>query len=934
MVSLNKIGIHIPDRTNVHISNGIQKLDESLVPVDDTKITQIFDPQHEGQIIRAFYKNDIRNVSEITDENLLPVLSAKGIGVKKKAEIISRLNKFRAGSLPVVDVEPTASYEENGDKLLVFPDIIINSSDIRQLFNANNQIFINCNNDGMPYSSDFSALGLKVGSKKFNDITKKIQLDVQKYLTWKADHANLELDSNQYNLMLKYFGISDVLKVSINKLRESELKELEQEILFQYNISLDKRIIYVKHEIERQLAARKNWTTINRMMTNFDKNTPTLQEIGSVVGLTRERVRQIEKKIFSIKSNAVSGYRLEQVFTIENLRRNIPLLMVSELNNKLLMLFSQAGSKLIIQNSPFILSDSHNDKFHDLKRIAEVLNDAKKINIDTLWNFFDSFRGSRDEAKYKELVVETIKEFYGFNYIVNNTLFKSLSKPNIIYELVHSEFGNNFAINELDIKKLEIQYNQITGDALFSNGISSDKKRLLNNSLLRFSENQPGLLYIGSGEYEDDPSDKIGNNLKKQMVEFVNDSLLSMPSIKIYKVFSKFKNQLKDAGITSPNELYFIFKQILADTFDFSEGNEYSIWPKNAQKLPNDHVLIELLSQNHGKMAKAVIAKKLGWTETSVEQTSSKSPYLTIRNGVLIYRNISISENVRRFLVEQIDYQTRMHPQYLLPKLIQDQLKKNFSLINDLPTDMIQNLDAFGELIVIVDGKWKGFPQVMYFDDPVDLKAVIDDQFGDKAFDRDEYSNFLRSLGYSDTTGYMKLQKLQEDNDLVQVGVDKFIFSKYLKISDNEWNVINSYLLSLFNKGEAFVSLDTIIVNGPALPNVHGLTWTRDLLFSLARLSKVVRTLPWTTLESHTTLPVDPEIIVKQDSELKSILHLAQKLLGTYQGNLSESNVKKFLGEKHVLIGKSSTNELPKIFDLIISVDEDDVVHLKEANES
>ncbi|WP_265171150.1 hypothetical protein [Lentilactobacillus parabuchneri] len=247
---------------------------------------------------------------------------------------------------------------------------------------------------------------------------------------------------------------------------------------------------------------------------------------------------------------------------------------------------------------------------------------------------------------------------------------------------------------------------------------------------------------------------------------------------------------------------------------------------------------------------------------------------------------------------------------------------------------MIQNLDAFGELIVIVDGKWKGFPQVMYFDDPVDLKAVIDDQFGDKAFDRDEYSNFLRSLGYSDTTGYMKLQKLQEDNDLFQVGVDKFIFSKYLKISDNEWNVINSYLLSLFNKGEAFVSLDTIIVNGPALPNVHGLTWTRDLLFSLARLSKVVRTLPWTTLESHTTLPVDPEIIVKQDSELKSILHLAQKLLGTYQGNLSESNVKKFLGEKHVLIGKSSTNELPKIFDLIISVDEDDVVHLKEANES
>ena len=196
-------------------------------------------------------------------------------------------------------------------------------------------------------------------------------------------------------------------------------------------------------------------------------------------------------------------------------------------------------------------------------------------------------------------------------------------------------------------------------------------------------------------------------------------------------------------------------------------------------------------------------------TETSVEQTSSKSPYLAIRNGVVIYRNISIPENVRKFLIQQINFQTRIHPQYLLAKPIQDRLKKDFSLINDVPTEMIQSLNAFGELIVSVDGKWKGFPQIMYSNESVDLKDVIDDHFGDKAFDREDYSSFLKSLGYSNTTGYMKLQRLQEDDDLLQVGVDKFVFSKYLKISDDEWNAINSYLLSLF-KSKSFVSLDNI----------------------------------------------------------------------------------------------------------------------------
>ncbi|WP_143466454.1 hypothetical protein, partial [Lactococcus lactis] len=89
--------------------------------IDDAKITQIFDPHHEGQIIRAFYTNDIRSVSEVTNENLLAVMGEKGIGAKKRSEILDRLQMYHNGSLPLVN---QSSSNESQENIFVFPEII------------------------------------------------------------------------------------------------------------------------------------------------------------------------------------------------------------------------------------------------------------------------------------------------------------------------------------------------------------------------------------------------------------------------------------------------------------------------------------------------------------------------------------------------------------------------------------------------------------------------------------------------------------------------------------------------------------------------------------------------------------------------------------------------------------------------------------------
>ena len=148
----------------------------------------------------------------------------------------------------------------------------------------------------------------------------------------------------------------------------------------------------------------------------------------------------------------------------------------------------QSGSKFIVKDSPFVLVDFQNPRYDDFKEITELLGEAGEVDIDALWNVFESFKGSRDEGQYKTMLLKTIKEFYGFKYILNNTLYKSLSKRKTIYNLIHAKFGNNFSIDELDIQKLETQYNQITGETIFSNGISSGLKSIFETDFKRHSE--------------------------------------------------------------------------------------------------------------------------------------------------------------------------------------------------------------------------------------------------------------------------------------------------------------------------------------------------------------------------------------------------------------------------------------------------------------
>ncbi|MGA3486364.1 hypothetical protein ACA611_17370, partial [Lactiplantibacillus plantarum] len=99
------------------------------------------------------------------------------------------------------------------------------------------------------------------------------------------------------------------------------------------------------------------------------------------------------------------------------------------------------------------------------------------------------------------------------------------------------------------------EYKSITGNNLFESGLKRNPEDLVNNMLLRVEAQTPGILYVGGGRYEDDPSEKINNCFFAKVKLFTQESLQKVESIKINKIYSHFQSYLTQVGVDSPTEL-------------------------------------------------------------------------------------------------------------------------------------------------------------------------------------------------------------------------------------------------------------------------------------------------------------------------------------------------------------------------------------------
>ena len=148
----------------------------------------------------------------------------------------------------------------------------------------------------------------------------------------------------------------------------------------------------IEREREREIISRRYGL--------FDRK-ETLEQIGELLGITRERVRQLEKSVMSrLRASAEAG-ELEVITEVENtlvqtLTEMGNIARVSDLANKLTataaIKLDQSRLSFLAELSPNLTVVSDNDHFYQAIAITKV-HDEKAI------------------AKHISTIIETIKEF-------------------------------------------------------------------------------------------------------------------------------------------------------------------------------------------------------------------------------------------------------------------------------------------------------------------------------------------------------------------------------------------------------------------------------------------------------------------------------------------------------------------------------------------
>lgn len=927
LTALSKIGVIVSEGENSYKSKEDTNLPSLAVEKKCVRISDLFDPNHHHMIINAFKNNGIETTDDITSEKLRVVFKTKGIGKKKIAFVQETLQ----ANYLIKTEEPQKS-ETKYKK--IFPEIILHSFQIRKVFPDNAQVELKCTENGQIRDFDLAFLHLVKTSKKYKELKKRIERDITSYLKWINGHSEPLLDANHVREIVPKLGLSNNLLNAIDHFHDEQRQEFLEELNYELSLSLDRRVDAVQSELIKRISQKKNWLAIEDIMTSHPKS--TLQEIGDKVGITRERVRQIKVKICSLKCDLAKGYRIEQFLCWSYFKSNQPLVFIDELDNRLIGLLQDINSELIIQpknkhHTPFIILNQEKEILREVNNWVNKFQNENELNIDALWKFFKKFIGVRPEQAFRKQLMNKILKVYQYNYVFPEHAYKQMSRARVVYHIYFSKFGNNFSTSDLPFFTLNQEYKSVAGNDLFAPGLKREPENLVNNMLLRIAAHTPGIVYIGGGKYEDDPSERIDDSFFVRVKLFIQESLQEVESIKINKVYSHFQSYLTQVGVDSPTELYFVLKKNLSKSFSFAEGNELNIWSLNADKISNEEILSHLLENNGNRMAESDITEKLGWTRTSIEQTAIASSNLSYGNGEVYYQHLSIPAKIREFVSREISVQAKAHPHYVLVRPIQQKLKNDWELLAEIPhIEILTNLDMFANLIKAIDNDWKGYSQALYKNNQIDVSTILHDHFKDESFDKDQYVSFFSDLGYSPVTINLKLNKLIFDNTIAEVGPDRLMFTELLNISHEEQSQIDKYLLNMFDSTTRYISLKREIVNGTILPKIFNLTWTRELLFYFASKSASVKPLRWPQGTNTTSFPINPMIIVKRDDSINSLLDLAKYCVENFTGNRSVTSVRNYLKNKDILVGKTNNSTLPEILSPIFSVDDDNVVHLKE----
>jgi hypothetical protein len=619
---------------------------------------------------------------------------------------------------------------------------------------------------------------------------------------------------------LGVFKLSDLKSKNIDALLCLLFDEIEIFItnLSIYRESLVDDLIITLDQLKEKLETR-HWEILLLRNGNSSIKALTLDEIGKAKGVTRERIRQIEKK--AIEKMKVLYFQKENDF-------NSFLFFLSSKNDFLYTSEEQVNSKLINHNHRIlfrILMASFPKYYKFSENFLSYYPFLKTSENNLKNNFLEQFGTFIWNDKYSSLNVfekNIIKELYN----VSNTgwLRKGVSTKDTIMNIMTNEFNDGYRISSvLDYEKLKQSFFNIYG-LDFLNKFPSKR------SLVGFID-RSNYIQIDRGTYRDA---KLSPSLDNKLIEKILIFLKNSKEVVYYRtLFGEFQNELNESGITNHYHLKGVIDPYLERKFDY--GRDY-IKTRPFQSSPLNSIR-NMIHQEKKSFLLSQIQEKFPGVKSYVfwnllyEEEDSNGLIRINQNEFMYAKRMNIDKKNLTLLKEFIDNQLTDNNMVITSRKIYGKLyyeqpdlleklhfiKNQFGLFS-----LIKNF--FGDDYFFRRPKLAKSKETL--DEPLKIHVL-----GLKEFDKKTVEDFLNDRGLRSLYSYLDFMEEMSD-DFVQVSKDKMIRKDILNISDNDINKIENILNGLIKFKPAIE--EGLIKNFSYFPKLN-ILWDYYLLIGIIR---------------------------------------------------------------------------------------------------
>lgn len=792
----------------------------------------------EDNVFRLFLKycdeNNLRTIADMKNFNFDKLDGIKGFGIGKKEKLIKRYNE-------IITLELSC---EDNEKLIT----------IKEINNLNKK---ECNILECYRSLDISIL------ECFDKINKNLINQLQSIGLKTVEELNCSMD--KIGDLVPGLGTAKIKYINL----ALEKLELEPNLLLEILI--------------KNIKANNDYDILVKRAVENN----TLQEIGEEYGVTRERIRQKEKKIILSLSNILDIFikiKEDKHPKISSCKELLELECIGDEDiiclDYVLRNTNMQSVEYYEELDKFLINGSLEKLKEEIKVIISKLPDIININ-EELREYFDI----NEILKYSKLnyLVDIILSS-GYSQ-VNNYLFKGSASKTKIYNFIVKEFfkdGITFS-NEDDILKFQ--------------NILKEKFSIKENSERNIKAKiESYCILYDRGSYIHPDFVEIDEELLYYIKEYIDNS--SQETLYVNQIFIEFEKELAKNGISNRYYLHGVLKYYFRGDYKFTKDTI------SRGKIIHDrnYIFNKYIKDKGQVVTKEELEENLkGWTPIMIFMALEECKYvLKWENGGFIHASLikaslediyRIKDELDNLFVENKDSITDGEAFEVLNPKFNEFLKEN---------SIDTKFKLFSVLEYILDKEY-------YFRRPYILRdkpkeAVSATYLMKKLFDKknvltmDELKQFCINLKINDTTRMAAINRLLKD--MIEIEKDTFVLKETFDIEEEDIKIIKEMLLAELDKNE-YLALKGI-EDYSRFPNIN-LKWNQYLMKDICKnYIPEVKELKRQFFDKRYQAPV----IVKEESNMDELLDLIIDILNTKFGNAETIEIKdleKYLKENNII---------------------------------